>query len=410
MPPKKGSKKQASQGRTADDNGGDTGIGTGTGGSKSKRKLRSELDALHAEMEVAKYAVNHYGRSRRKISRQESKVRTIKRKFLEKHDAKLAAIDRSDGGGDDDHGEGGGGGWGPEGKKSKRMRGSRAALEDDVVQGSLIFDYTANRSTSNATGNEGGKDGNESDGDSDSEYNHEEEVGYSEEEQSVDEDDSDDSDGEGNGQEDDEEEEDEDAGDDSDEGEGRYELYADELKIDIDDIDDSDGGASDYESYKRNKKKRSTSKSSRSKSKGPKGKSPGTISGGKVAKTMYKLKNFKSIKMAQKHGEALGAHARGLNVSAVSKLKAVASAAPVAPQIYSSLGLVYESMLTEAKKADDIRSTNHNDGKSNESESKAVRERIKLAKKAFASYHVAALLCKMDHSLWVCDVYLLYSI
>jgi hypothetical protein len=31
-----------------------------------------------------------------------------------------------------------------------------------------------------------------------------------------------------------------------------------------------------------------------------------------------------------------------------------------------------------------------------------LKERIKLARKAFGSYHVAALLCKMDYSLWVC--------
>ena len=112
--------------------------------------------------------------------------------------------------------------------------------------------------------------------------------------------------------------------------------------------------------------------------------------------------------MAQKHGEALGAHARGLNVSAVDKLKDVAVAAPVAPQVYSSLGLVYESMLREEIGRSNRQARNEELGPSKASQEKIdadraanMKERIKLAKKTFGSYHVAALLCKMDYSLWV---------
>ena len=91
--------------------------------NSKKAKLRSEFDALHAEMEVATYARSRDGRSRRKISRQESKVSFIKRKTLEVADAKKSAVRGN--------------------HNKKRMRGSRAALEDDVIQSSLIFDSTS---------------------------------------------------------------------------------------------------------------------------------------------------------------------------------------------------------------------------------------------------------------------------
>eukprot|EP00590_Aulacoseira_subarctica_P008047 CAMPEP_0172430746 /NCGR_PEP_ID=MMETSP1064-20121228/55847_1 /TAXON_ID=202472 /ORGANISM="Aulacoseira subarctica , Strain CCAP 1002/5" /LENGTH=88 /DNA_ID=CAMNT_0013177039 /DNA_START=131 /DNA_END=393 /DNA_ORIENTATION=+ len=69
-----------------------------------------------------------------------------------------------------------------------------------------------------------------------------------------------------------------------------------------------------------------------------------------MARTMYRLKNFSSQRLAEKHGDALGAHARGQQRQAVSKLAEVAAAAPIAPQLYSSLGLVYENMLHESGK------------------------------------------------------------
>ena len=335
-----------------------------------KAKLRSEFDALSAEMEVANYAVNHYGRSRRKISRQQSKVRTIKRKSLEVKDAKVAAIQTT--------------------RNRKRIRGSRAALGDDVIKGSSIFGASSKDTR-------GGDDDDE------------------EEEKEEDSDDA-------LSAEDDEKMENDEEQDnqDSEEEEGRYELYADELNIDIEEDDgdeDSDEGASPKKAGGTSTTAK-TSSSAALRVKTPAGK----FSGKKIAKTMYKLKNFKSFKMAQKHGEALGAHARGLNISAVTKLKAVASAAPVAPQIYSSLGLVYESMLRDetekAKRAFNNSNVGENqsdkEGKGFEAcklddeqpidrgeDIESVKERIKLAKKTFGSYHVAALLCKMDYSLWV---------
>jgi len=324
-----------------------------------KAKMRLEFDALHAEMEVANYAVNHLGRSRRKVSRQESKVRTIKRKSLEVQDAKVSAVKTN---------------------QRKRMRGSRAALEDDVMQGSLIF---------------GAKPVEDDEEDKGSDFDSEASV----------ENDSDDN--EGDSESDDEEP-------------GRYNLYAEELNIDIDQ-DDSDSDDEERTPQKIDKASASSSDFTSPASK-VKAASGHKYSGKKIAKTMYKLKNFKSFKMAQRHGEALGAHARGLNILAVDKLKGVAAAAPVAPQLYSSLGLVYESMFREetekAKRAVHVdRAQEYNKiadsegfetlpnwDESNprkEEDPAHLKERVKLANKTFGSYHVAALLCKMDYSLWV---------
>uniref|UniRef100_A0A6S8WZ86 Uncharacterized protein n=1 Tax=Chaetoceros debilis TaxID=122233 RepID=A0A6S8WZ86_9STRA len=328
-------------------------------------RMRSQFESLNAEMEIADYGVNNFGQSRRKISRQQSKVRTIKRKSLEVEDTKVAAIQTG---------------------QKKRMRGSRAALENEVIKGSLIL--AGRRSSDTSKKNE----------DSDSDY-------------VEDEDDGNDCDVEMNN---------DDAEDvNEDEDEGRYELYADELNIDIDESDDGNDEMKDTSSKRTSRRQAQVSEISESISKKLKMSSQ-KFNGKKIAKTMYRLKNFKSHKMAQKHGAALGAHARGFNRTAVDKLKAVASAAPVAPQVYSSLGLVYESMLSEetaksqqkgngqpeketrkviaevSKRKDVI-----DEGDVSDINPDHIKERIRLANKAFASYHVAALLCKMDYSLWV---------
>jgi len=320
-----------------------------------KARLRTEFDSLHAEMEIADYAINHFGRSKRKVSREQSKVRTIKRKHLEVEDAKESAIQTTN---------------------NKRIRGSRAALEDDVIQGSLIFG--ANQAAEGEDDEDKGNDSDYVEMDAEGEMGNYGEDNISDEE-------------------------------------GRYELYADELNIDIED----DGAESDDEDASPKKSSDPSSSSALANAVQSRVKaSSNKYSGLKIAKTMYRLKNFKSHKMAQRHGEALGAHARGLNVSAVDKLRDVAIAAPVAPQVYSSLGLVYESMLREeTAKSKRNMNTGKSSGKHTESEdfeacqldgehapgenADNVKERIKLAKKAFGSYHVAALLCKMDYSLWV---------
>ncbi len=365
--------------------------------AKKRSRMRSEFDALHKEMEIADYGINQKtGRSRRKISRQQSKVRTIKRKVLEVEDAKVSAI--------------------PSQTKRIRMRGSRAALEDEVIQGSLIFGGT----------NHNGDGGDNNDDDSDEDYvdaNHD-----------------------GNGSSDEEMEDfvgnvSMNIGDDDNDDEGRYELYADELNIDIDDDEESNAEDEDQAQTKTSKQPTENSASSSTSAAAEAADmhiakikaSAYKFSGKKIAKTMYRMKNFKSHKMAQKHGTALGAHARGFNRTAVRQLKDVASAAPIAPQVYSSLGLVYESMLRDevekSKEFSERLNSNSNvisvaenedgngdnvaanmvvEGQSKNSTDTAsdahqinMKERLKLARKTFGSYHVAAVLCKMDYSLWV---------
>lgn len=305
---------------------------------KKNEKLRSEFDSLEAEMEIAGYGINEYNRSRRKISRSESKIRTMKRKSLEKKDKEVSAVTSL------------------EISRQKRIRGSRAALEDDVIMSGLMFN-AENINTEDISQNEQNEEA------LDDEINEPHISGGDEDE---------------NGENSDQEE---------DEDANRYEMLADDLDIDIED---------DTEEEKEEVTKISGSSSNLNRASKSK-----KYSGRNIAKTMYKLRNFSSQRMATKHGDALGAHARGFNKTAVGKLQQVALAAPVAPQIYSSLGLVYESMLRdEAQKSKRNQSVDATSADS-DSEHAHLNEQLNIAKKAFASYHVAALLCKMDYSLWV---------
>jgi len=229
-----------------------------------KNRLRREIASLHQEMEVTGYAKGKLGHRQRRVPRDVSKVRTQKRKLLEKLDDNERAIlgeeDESENEVDD-------------GKpKKKRLRGSRAAAEDSVIRGSLIFQT--------ATGGE------------DDEVEREEE------------------------------EDDEDTD---------IEISEEVLdKATTEKIDEEEGEAQSSKQSKKPSKYRKSAKSS--KSGGP---------SGKKRRKMYRLRNFQSFKMAQKHGDALAAHARGQPGLAIEQLKEVAKGAPSAPQVYSSLGMVY---------------------------------------------------------------------
>lgn len=107
---------------------------------------------------------------------------------------------------------------------------------------------------------------------------------------------------------------------------------------------------------------------------------------------IYRLRNFSSHRLALRHGEALGAHIRGDSATAVQKLRDVAKAAPGAPQVYSSLGMVYESMLEDLEK--------QLDEASDAMTALLQQKKIELAHKTYASLHVAAVLCKRDFTLW----------
>ena len=163
--------------------------------------------------------------------------------------------------------------------------------------------------------------------------------------------------------------------------------------------------------------------------------------------------------MAQRHGDALGAHARGLPQLAIAQLQKVARDAPSAPQVYSSLGMVYRDMFVTARNKwvaagrstgdeetvvpdkvvdeessslpesnnlqtkdgdDDIMDLN--DVPPDETTTTTptataatnippvYREALDLAKRAYGSYHIAAILCKKDYDLWIraadmaCDI------
>ncbi|GKY95516.1 hypothetical protein MPSEU_000513300 [Mayamaea pseudoterrestris] len=115
-------------------------------------------------------------------------------------------------------------------------------------------------------------------------------------------------------------------------------------------------------------------------------------------KMAFKMRNFKSIKLAEQHGEALNAHTRGRHKEAIQTLKQIAREAPSAPQVYSSLGMVYCDMLDEAGKQQNGSTSDDNRPGLGED---LWTEQLELAKKAYGAYHVAAILCKKDYTLWV---------
>jgi hypothetical protein len=159
----------------------------------AKRKaLRTQVEALHAEMEIADYGINeHAGRSKRKVSRHRIKERTIKRLTLEKEYLKDLAVHQTE-------------------NTTKRLRGSKASFEDEVIKGSLLF---GGSETNDGNGQGKGK-----------QYGYLEKQGNENENNSGDEDYAD------IGCE----------GSDDEEEEGRYELYNNELHSLPDDNNDSD--------------------------------------------------------------------------------------------------------------------------------------------------------------------------
>ncbi|VEU42775.1 unnamed protein product [Pseudo-nitzschia multistriata] len=320
-----------------------------TNSSGKKNRLRREIESLHQEMEVTGYAKGKLGHRQRKVPRDVSKVRTQKRKMLEKIDDNERALL-----GEEEEPENDNIGDNKSGKK--RLRGSRAAAEESVIRGSLIF-QTA--------------------------------VGV--------EDDAVDREEEG--------EEEEDC--DIEIGEEMHTKTRNEKDNKFEDKEQSSKKSQKTPHH------RKTPKSSRSGG-------PST----KKRRKMYRLRNFQSFKMAQKHGDALAAHARGQPGLAIEQLKEVARGAPSAPQVYSSLGMVYEDMLKESRKrhrhemelsgaTSSVESTKQKteviqaeESDQGESKEESIPDRFLanqciLATKAYGSHHVAAILCKKDFTLWV---------
>jgi len=322
-----------------------------------KKRLRREIESLHQEMEVTGYAKGKKGHKQRKVPRDISKVRTQKRKLLEKLDERESAIlgDEDEAGlADCDDAN--------KGKfKAKRLRGSRAAAEDSVIQGSLIFSAPSSARR-----------------ESDDNFH----SGSVEEECEVD-------------------------------------IDIDE----VDDVADTELGETDPTNNPNDGQDISSKQSHAPKqlkvSKGSKSNGPSS----KKRRKMYRLRNFQSLKMAQKHGNAIAAHARGQPRLAIEQLKVVAKEAPSAPQVYSSLGMVYGDMLRESRKlykeqlsegtlppynAQEITEAEKGSTSLNPDgitevliPNRSLAEQRILATKAYGSYHVAAILCKKDFTLWV---------
>jgi hypothetical protein len=227
-----------------------------------RTKMQKEFDTLRNEMEIAQYGTTETGQLRRKLPRHQSRARTQKRRLLERQDASERAVEVSV----------------PEQGTRKRLRGSRAAAEDHVIQGSLVFGSQAPQDEDipeGVTGAQGGGD-NENDDDNDDAIEPEEE--FEDEAQAR-----------------------VDVEDEDDEQEVVEEDYQRE--------DDDDQGEDDDEEEEEEEDEtpqKAPPTSARKKAHQP----PASGKTGKKRR-MYRLKAFTSQRMAQRHGDALGAHARG---------------------------------------------------------------------------------------------------
>lgn len=188
----------------------------------------------------------------------------------------------------------------------------------------------------------------------------------------------------------------------------------------MDFINPDDDDQSDEEDNGSNSAKKPSAKSSASK-----GQTKGASGRSRKRNRIQRMKSFRSAKMAERHGEALSAHIRGKPALAIRKLKRLAKDVPSAPQIYSSLGMVYHDLFAESKQKEgppedqelegqpnhDRRSVSFADEKAevnNASDRHVIanetqdlsQEQLEYGKKAYASYHIAACLCKRDAALW----------
>ena len=328
--------------------------------SKSSRsKLKKELDVLHRELEIAEYAKVGHGQGRKRTPRREMRERSRKRKLLEKDDYVPTLQEDED-----------------------RLRGSKAALGEDLVHDSLVLrrdeeeqeedeELSDEEDEEESSGDEEGGDEDEEGGDEEGgEFDHDPEV-----DEVIDDEDDEIDDIEEGEHEDNEIEQDE-LGDDEIEQDEHEDDEIEQDELDGEEIDQVEDAPSKKKAKKTNTKPRSKSKSKKVKTVRK------SIKRKTRKRTLYRMRNFKSFRMAERHGDALGAHARGLPLLAIQKLQQVAADAPTAPQVYTSLGMVYEDML-------------------NQEDENNWKERLELAKKAYGSYHVAAVLCKKDYMVWV---------
>jgi hypothetical protein len=347
--------------------------------SMNKSRIRREITSLHEELELAQHGVSKSGQLQRKIPRPQSKVRTQKRKKIERAEDKesekleirnnLNIISAKNN------------------EIRHRLRGSKAALADErILNDNWIADDPERMDLiRKKEENDFSDNGNET------------EVSSGEEPTTF--------------------------YDETDFEEG-IDLNANETEPedegvdnnDVDDVECSEARIGDQptsaalpvsnECDNRPSNSRKTRSSRR---------------------YQNRLRNFKSQRLAQKHGAALGSHALGRPMEAIQQLKQVAVEAASAPQVYSSLGLVYDDMLKESQSRRTTINDNHDSPPQNqknseeeisdESDSARTRinhnprdanipddglsEQLDLAKKAYGAYHVAAILYKRDYNLWL---------
>ena len=327
----------------------------------SKDEIRQDIETLHKEMELAQYARGTSGNPVRRVPTSQRSERNRKRKALEEEDDEimLENIDERPG----------------------RLRGARMAQTQTVLDASQVFFGSQQLEP-------------------EEEEQDKESLPAKQSQQIV---------GELSGSDEEGEDDDNEEGEDGD---------GDEEDADYEEDDGDDEGEEGQSGDEDDNNKQTDPTSAKQVNKPM----------GKRKRKIFRLKNFRSQRMAQRHGEAMGAHARGLPKMAIFKLKQIAAEAPSAPQIYSSLGLVYDGMLKECQRkyqqaegttepaketdAEKDKEDDEDDDKDEENDENvyldgeitpdpALAEQLKLAKKAYGAYHIAALLCKKDFSLWV---------
>jgi hypothetical protein len=417
-------------------------------------RMRPEFDSLHKEVQIAEYAQSH-GQNRKKVPRKELVLRTKRRKLLEKEDAEALAVrapseDHDEVDSQDAHSK-------SETKnytKSRRLRGSKAAIQDHVIQASMVFPHQQKQKDKNRTTTQKHRQDQ-------NQQQQQQQILQQQQEKPMDEktvrltsqllppalkerlvefkeviffaeqekgegDKSCDAEEENNLElciDNDDQEYIQTSGDDSEENDGSDVDDDDELVEDDNQApegSESEGNSNGRAAVTKLARTLKSTALPRTMAKAP--------SRTKKERLMYKMRGFQSLKMAQRHGDALGAHARGNPREAIEKLTQVAKDAPSAPQVYSSLGMVYEDMLQESRKRQRNGAsftsppaptfvtaapkpslhTTKNSKLGEETDFFKLEEidvnlaqQLLLAQKAYGSYHVAAILCKKDFNLWV---------
>jgi len=323
------------------------------------------FDALHKEMEIAEYSTCPTGQRVRKVPRAQAPKRTAKRKALQKEDSEEMAIEVEEEDDDDYDDEEERDLDNSNNKRKKRLRGTRVAFEDVILKSMPLGGET---SSAKQPGNN-------------------------------------------NNDNDENEEEEEEVQTESERYEMLQEVAALGIDVDIDgkdanddnegdddDEDNDESGDEQVEEMGKVSNDSTTAKSATTVSKPTTTSAAAPKKKSKKNRILHRMREFSSQRLAQQHGEAIAAHVRGMSDVAVEKLSQVAKAAPTAPQVYSSLGMVYESMLTEIEK--ELNSKVEGADLRDKSFVALVRRQLELARKTYGSYHVASLLCKRDFVLW----------